>query len=164
MSVIPGFVKKRASNEYNRGYSPKKLVRGFLGVTLLFAVADAGNVKDGIVDWMGSRGGDVANAAEIAGPVIVGAGSVAIDGTQNALNGFQQEFDGDLPAVPSIEISTADNSQSSETGYIIQSDDSYYSILGGLGMSNSSIAACDAAVDLNSQPVLIAGRTFDNPC
>lgn len=111
MSVLPGFAKKRLSKEFNRGYSPKKMLKGFLGITLLVSVANAGSIKDGLVNWMGDRGGDVANGAEVAGPIVVAAGEIAIDGTRSAVDGFQTEFDGDLPAVPSIDISTSGSQQ-----------------------------------------------------
>jgi hypothetical protein len=132
---MPGFVKKRASKEFNRGYSPKKMLKGFLGVTLLVSVANAGSIKDGLVDWLGDRGGDVANGTEIAGPVIVAVGETAIDGTKSAVEGFQTEFDGDLPVVPSIDISTSGTQQ---TG---GADSAVLNLSGVCDSGNYSLAA-----------------------
>lgn len=117
MSRIPKIVKDRASKEFNRPYSPKKLLKGFLGVTFLVSVANAGSIKDGIVDWLGDRGGNVANGAEFAGPLIVAVGETAIDGTKSVVQGFQTEFDGDIPAVPVIDISVGNEAR--EAGSVV---------------------------------------------
>ena len=165
MSVVPKFVSKRASKEFNRGYTPKTVLKGFLGLTLLGSVANAGNIEDGLTNWVGELGGHTATAVEVTGKLAVSTYGVTSTGGSSAIDNFDREFDGNID-LPSVEIIPGNGTlnQASTSGYTVENGDSYYSILGKFGMTDAEIAECDARIDLSNQPVLMAGQTFSNLC
>ena len=167
MSIVPKFVSKRASKEFHRGYSPEFMLKAACAFTLAGSIAAAGDVKRGTTDWLGEAGGHIANGVELVGGAAVTAFDILWEGGGSAVDNFDKEFDGEAPALPVLDVSLSDSSPqqvTSESGYIIQPDDSYFRILGNLGMSPELIAECDARVSLSNQPVLLAGQPFSNPC
>jgi hypothetical protein len=158
MAIVPSFVKKRASKEFNRGYSPKTLLKGFLGVTLLVAVADAGSVSEGFTNWMTDNGSRSAAVAEAAVPVA----SVALDGTVNAVESFSDELDVDVET-PSVDVQGT-NVGVSESGNVVQPGEGWQGFLmRAYGIDASSAMECYDNQGLN-EVMLYAGQQVENPC
>lgn len=167
MNVVPKFVSNRVSKEVNRGYSPKFMLKAACAVTLASSIAASGDLKQGTTEWVGEAGGHIANGAELLGGAAVTAFDILWVGGGSAVDNFDKEFDGEVPALPVLDVSLSDGAPqqtTSESGYTIQSGDYYWKILGTLGMTAGQIAECDARVGLSNQPVLIAGQSFNNPC
>lgn len=167
MSVVPKFVSRRINKELDRGHSFRSGIKAAGFVTFVSSVMSAGSWKEGTINWIGDVGGYTANTVEFVGSVLITGAEILWEGGGQAINSFDREFDGELPTIPSVDVSLTDSAPqqpTTETGYVIQPDDSYYRILGNLGMSSEDIAACDARVSLSNQPVLIAGQPFNNPC